>query len=121
MSLQECLQASWFQKSCFTQLQSITDKLAKYLLEHAVFLASKAKYQALHHAASHSSNVEDSLNSVFLNPVNMIPLLSKMLDVVIKEKPVYEPVFVRDFLLVDRKLRYKYLQDLKMVFQHLQF
>ena len=43
----------------------------------------------------------------------MIPLLLKMLDVVIKEKPVYEPVFVRDFLRVDRKLRYKYLQDLK--------
>jgi len=49
------------------QLQSITDKHVKCLLEYADFLASKAKYQALHHAASHSSDVEQ------LNSVNTIP------------------------------------------------
>jgi len=37
------------------QLQPIIDK---HVLEYADFLASKAKHQALHHAVSHSSNVE---------------------------------------------------------------
>lgn len=113
MSLQECLQASWFQKPRFNELRSITEELTKSLMSYADFLASKTKYQRIHHAMSNSSNGENSLNSVYLNSIQTIPHSLKILDLCLKEKPVYDPVFVREFAPEDQRQRYKYLQDLK--------
>ena len=62
---------------------------------------------------SNSSNGEDSLSSVYLNSIQKIPHSLKILDLCLKEKPVYDPVFIREFALVDRRQCYKYLQDLK--------
>ena len=64
------------------------DGLAKCLLDYADFLTSKAKYQNLLHAGFRSSNVEDTVSSMYLTSVNMVSYSLRELDLAIKEKPV---------------------------------
>ena len=50
---------------------------------------------------------------MYLTSVDVVSYSLRELDLVIKEKPVYEPIFVRDFSPLDRRQRYRYLQELK--------
>jgi len=114
ITLQESLQASWFQKPLFHEFRTMTEELAKSLHDYADFLAAKTKYQKLHHASlQSSSSVSDSMNIVYLSPVPSVSSLLMPIDAFLKEKPTYEPVFVRDFAPLDRRQRYSYLQELK--------
>ena len=111
LSLQDLLQASWFQRECFKQLKQATEDLMMSLNSYAEHLQEKVKYQKLHHQLNtvQPSPLCNDTSHVKFIPKASTPTQSSLVPLqdVLLSKEVYEPVCLVEFTPGDRRQRYK--------------
>ena len=101
LSLQDLLQAKWFQRECFKPLKQATEGLMMSLNSYAEYLQEKVKYQKLHHQLTMqlSTLCNDTSHEKFV-PKASTPTQSSLVPLqdVLLSNEVYEPVCLVDFM-----------------------
>ena len=112
LSLQDLVQASWFQRECFKQLKQATEGLMMSLNSYAEYFQEKVKYQKLHHQITmQPSPLCNDTAHVKVVPKASTPTQSSLVQLqdVLLSKEVYEPVCLVDFTPGDRRQQYKWV------------
>ena len=73
LSLEDVLQASWFQKESFAALREATEGLMVSLNSYASYLHDKVKYQKIHHQMSQPSALQDDSSHTQYLPKSFEP------------------------------------------------
>ena len=112
LTLQECLQSSWFKKEHFKGLKEATESIVCSLSTYSAYLVEKNKSQKLHHLLnSPAASPCDSSHLEHLPRQLRLQSSLKPIDERVKSQEPYTPVDVADFSPTDRRQRYRYMEN----------